>query len=248
MESQVHLRKVDEDAVLKAAPPRARLIIVANRLPVTPRRTRDGDEWRFDRSSGGLVSAFLGVKNMEISWLGWVGCTVPPEEQAQVTDRLAKQTPFPCYPVYLDAEMADHFYNGFCNNVLWPLLHYIPLSMLDSQARVIHPLRLGTRTQGRGGRGGACWLPRPQRHAQMAVLSATSGCALACGAQLTPSLPACRPMPAYLKCHPHAFSTRRLRWRNSSGSLTSRPTRRLRMQSWPFSSPTRITCGCKTTI
>ena len=31
------------------------------------------------------------------------------------------------------AQVADNFYNGFCNNVLWPLLHYIPLSMLDSQ-------------------------------------------------------------------------------------------------------------------
>ena len=38
--------------------------------------------------------------------------------------------------MYLDADTADHFYNGFCNNVLWPLLHYIPLSMLDSQATV----------------------------------------------------------------------------------------------------------------
>ena len=39
-------------------------------------------------------------------------------------------------PVFLEAETADHFYNGYCNNVLWPLLHYIPLSMLDSQASV----------------------------------------------------------------------------------------------------------------
>ena len=30
---------------------------------------------------------------------------------------------------------AELFYNGFCNNVLWPL-HYIPLSMLEGQAQV----------------------------------------------------------------------------------------------------------------
>ena len=38
-----------------------------------------------------------------------------------------------CVPVYLDDETAEGYYNGFSNNVLWPLLHYIPLSMLDSQ-------------------------------------------------------------------------------------------------------------------
>jgi hypothetical protein len=132
---QERLRKVEEDAVLEAAAPKSRLIIVANRLPVTPRRARDG-EWRFDRSSGGLVSAFLGVKNMEITWVGWVGVPVPENEQENVADRLYNQTPFPCVPVFLDPEVADNFYNGFCNNVLWPLLHYIPLSMLDSQASV----------------------------------------------------------------------------------------------------------------
>ena len=130
------MRKVEEDEAYAAAAPTKRLIVVANRLPVTPRRARDGGGWRFERSSGGLVSAFLGVKNMEITWVGWVGVPVPEDERADVTESLAKQEPFSCIPVYLDAETADHFYNGFCNNVLWPLLHYIPLSMLDSQASV----------------------------------------------------------------------------------------------------------------
>ena len=57
---------------------------------------------------------------------------VPPEERQQLTTLLAAQQPFRCCPVYLDEEIADGYYNGFSNNVLWPLLHYIPLSMLDS--------------------------------------------------------------------------------------------------------------------
>ena len=122
--------------MIQASAPKARLIVVANRLPVTPRRARNSNEWVFDRSSGGLVSAFLGVKNMEITWVGWVGVPVAEAERPDVTARLATQQPFSCIPVFLDAETADHFYNGFCNNVLWPLLHYIPLSMLDSQASV----------------------------------------------------------------------------------------------------------------
>lgn len=78
----------------------------------------------------------MALTSQEITWVGWVGVPVPPEEQAEVSARLAEQQPFPCHPVYLDADVADNFYNGFCNNVLWPLLHYIPLSMLDSQAQV----------------------------------------------------------------------------------------------------------------
>ena len=49
---------------------------------------------------------------------------------------LWRLSPPRCVPVFLEAETADHFYNGYCNNVLWPLLHYIPLSMLDAQAQL----------------------------------------------------------------------------------------------------------------
>ena len=58
------VRVAEEEAVTESAQQKSRLIVVANRLPITPRRARDSGEWRFDRSSGGLVSAFLGVKGM----------------------------------------------------------------------------------------------------------------------------------------------------------------------------------------
>ena len=119
-----------------ASAPCARLVVVANRLPVTPRRSRDEGGWSFERSSGGLVSAFLGVTNIDVAWVGWVGATIPVEERQAVVETLREQKPFACHPVFLDEDTADHFYNGFCNNVLWPLLHYIPLSMLDSHASV----------------------------------------------------------------------------------------------------------------
>lgn len=127
---QIVDQHVDDNA------PKARLIVVANRLPVTPRRNRETNEWTFERSSGGLVSSFLGVRNMAITWVGWIGVAIPSHEREQVTHRLSKQQPFACVPVFLEPDLADLFYNGFCNNVLWPLLHYIPLSMLDSQASV----------------------------------------------------------------------------------------------------------------
>ena len=44
-----------------------RLIVVANRLPVTPVKNANG-EWELKRSSGGLVSAFLGEPAPRSGW------------------------------------------------------------------------------------------------------------------------------------------------------------------------------------
>lgn len=34
-----------------------------------------------------------------------------------------------CVPVFLEQELMDKYYNGFSNDVLWPLFHYVPLPM-----------------------------------------------------------------------------------------------------------------------
>ena len=137
-------RQLDQERAEQAKPSQAgneqrtRVIVVANRLPITVRRAKEGSGWSLERSSGGLVSAFLGVRNMDITWVGWPGMAVPAEEQEAVRAELRKteHMPFECVPVFLDETTAELFYNGFCNNVLWPLLHYIPLSMLEGQAQV----------------------------------------------------------------------------------------------------------------
>ena len=33
-----------------------------------------------------------------------------------------------CLPIYLSRSEVDLYYNGYCNNILWPLFHYVPLS------------------------------------------------------------------------------------------------------------------------
>lgn len=39
-----------------------------------------------------------------------------------------------CVPVFLDDDTVDQYYNGYCNNVLWPLFHYIGLPQADRLA------------------------------------------------------------------------------------------------------------------
>lgn len=110
-----------------------RLIIISNRLPVSAVRT--GGALAFEQSAGGLVSgvkaycALLprtihGVTIDEYCWVGWPGIAVAAEEEMDVTHRLQKE--FHAYPVFLSERLQEQFYEGACNNMLWPLFHYFP--------------------------------------------------------------------------------------------------------------------------
>ena len=99
-----------------------RLFVVANRLPVTVSHDATQNSWLVNRSSGGLVSGLMGVKGMDMIWVGWPGADIPKEDQPSMTKLLAEKG---CLPVYLTGEDIEDYYNGFSNNVLWPLFHYI---------------------------------------------------------------------------------------------------------------------------
>ena len=103
------------------APPR--MVVVANRLPLSVKRGADG-QLEYSVSGGGMVSALLGVQNVRMVWVGW--CPVPDDiteiELEQVRRALLSRG---CVPVFLPSELASAYYNGFCNDVLWPLFHYV---------------------------------------------------------------------------------------------------------------------------
>ncbi|KAI8012176.1 Alpha,alpha-trehalose-phosphate synthase [UDP-forming] 1 [Camellia lanceoleosa] len=108
-----------------------RLLVVANRLPVTAIR-RGTESWSLEISAGGLVSALAGVKEFEARWIGWAGVNVPDEAgQTALTKALAEKI---CIPVFLDEEIVHQYYNGYCNNILWPLFHYLGLLQEDCLA------------------------------------------------------------------------------------------------------------------
>ncbi|CAN4104285.1 unnamed protein product [Withania somnifera] len=110
---------------------RQRLLVVANRLPVSAVR-RGEESWSLEISGGGLVSALLGVKEFEARWIGWAGVNVPDEAgQRALTKALAEKR---CIPVFLDEEIVHQYYNGYCNNILWPLFHYLGLPQEDRLA------------------------------------------------------------------------------------------------------------------
>lgn len=100
------------------------LIVVSNRLPVQV--TKDDNGYTFKPSSGGLVSAFEGLRgSFEFTWIGSPGFYVPPgAERDAVTAQLWAETR--TIPVWIDEVVMNNYYTGYSNSVLWPLCHYRP--------------------------------------------------------------------------------------------------------------------------
>jgi alpha,alpha-trehalose-phosphate synthase [UDP-forming] len=94
-----------------ASDSRARVVVVANRLPVV--RTPRG--WR--SASGGLVAALRPV--LEASgggWVGWSGSReTPPGHIGGLSLELVS--------VPLSPRLVADYYHGFSNQTMWPLLH-----------------------------------------------------------------------------------------------------------------------------
>ena len=89
----------------------SRLIVVANRLPITATKNDATGEYTFKMSSGGLVSALVSVRSrLKFVWLGWLGQEIPVEDQPRIREQLLAE--FNAIPVFLSEEIAEQYYNG----------------------------------------------------------------------------------------------------------------------------------------
>jgi trehalose 6-phosphate synthase/phosphatase len=116
----------------------SRILIVANRLPVTVRITDSGVEAK--RSAGGLATGLMRPhERSDGLWIGWSGApnTLSAEQQARLDEELAAMR---LVTVPLTDDQVTRFYEGFSNGVLWPLFHYlleqIPLRVSDWEGYV----------------------------------------------------------------------------------------------------------------
>ncbi|HEX2249282.1 MAG TPA: bifunctional alpha,alpha-trehalose-phosphate synthase (UDP-forming)/trehalose-phosphatase [Gemmatimonadales bacterium] len=111
-----------------------RVLIVANRLPVTVRPTDGGVE--VQKSSGGLATGLLRPHEQSGGlWIGWSGANhdeLSPEQRTGLDEQLSALR---LVSVPLTAEQVARYYEGFSNGVLWPLFHYlldqVPLHVRD---------------------------------------------------------------------------------------------------------------------
>jgi trehalose 6-phosphate synthase/phosphatase len=106
-----------------------RLIIVAYRLPFSIKQTKDGVT--LFQNSGGLVSAVLSMAERisqasgenvpKIHWIGHCDNHLKTIHQSAFENEH-----FVAHPVFVDDDVHQAFYEGFCNDLIWPLFHYFP--------------------------------------------------------------------------------------------------------------------------
>ncbi|MBN1167093.1 MAG: bifunctional alpha,alpha-trehalose-phosphate synthase (UDP-forming)/trehalose-phosphatase [Methanospirillaceae archaeon] len=100
-----------------------RLIIVSNRLPITIKK--EENSIIVQESIGGLATGLGSIYQTYTSlWIGWPGLVTREIEQGDekiIREQLQKVH---CKPVYLTKEEYEGYYNGFCNQAVWPLFHY----------------------------------------------------------------------------------------------------------------------------
>ncbi len=100
-----------------------RLIIVANRLPVSVQR--EEGEFVLRESSGGLATGLRGVHAAEgTTWVGWsgVGERLNRSARARLDAEFAGRR---LAAVHLTKQEVRQYYEGFSNGVIWPLFHYL---------------------------------------------------------------------------------------------------------------------------
>lgn len=105
----------------------SRWVLVSNRLPF-----RLSTSGKFAPSSGGLVSAIGGIRSKTKTERVWVGGAPEGLTEAEWSKRKSSTSgtgqisggAWKHVPVFVEPGLYDTYYNGFCNDVLWPLLHY----------------------------------------------------------------------------------------------------------------------------
>ena len=108
-----------------------RIVIVSNRLPFTV--VQEGEGIQFIESVGGLATGLRTLltspqsslsQQSELLWVGWPGSTISDDIRDEVRAKALSE--FGCCPVFLSEQDLENFYQGFCNETIWPLFHYFP--------------------------------------------------------------------------------------------------------------------------
>jgi trehalose 6-phosphate synthase/phosphatase len=98
-----------------------RLVLVSNRLPISFKR--ENGKLQTVPSSGGLIGALEPIlKEHGGIWVGSVG-NEDSEELRQGLRTAAGDHGFRYAPIVLSAQEQTNYYEGFSNEILWPLFH-----------------------------------------------------------------------------------------------------------------------------
>ena len=101
------------------------LVVASNRLPFLLRSDEGG--WRVKPASGGLVTAVDPLMRRKGGvWVGWPGVTDDVPELTRLLKREGGSLAYGIEPVALSPGEKRDFYEGFSNELIWPLFHGFP--------------------------------------------------------------------------------------------------------------------------
>lgn len=100
-----------------------RLIIISNRLPFIIEK--ENDKLSLKSGSGGLATALAPVlRDRGGIWIGWPGAVDADEDEINnLFKKNQHNRGFLFSPVFLDKEDISLYYDGFSNEIIWPLFH-----------------------------------------------------------------------------------------------------------------------------
>lgn len=113
--------------------PQSTLFLVCYHLPVKLCKSPQDGTWTASWNADSLISRSEG-SIAEAMKVRWVGCVthqargdlkdLSVEDKRDITEVLAKMD---CIPVFIDSEMANNHYQGYCKSKLWPMFHNVDI-------------------------------------------------------------------------------------------------------------------------
>lgn len=101
----------------------AKTIIVSNRLPV--KLNIENNQLSLQVSEGGLATGLGSIYKQDGNiWIGWPGIELEQQDQKIAAQALLAEENL--VPVFLSEQEIQKYYEGFSNEVLWPVFHYMP--------------------------------------------------------------------------------------------------------------------------
>lgn len=112
------------------------VIIVSYFLPVLLNKTATG-QWFANWDKENLLSLQLPTRTTWVGSVRYQNAPIPPEEEEAVAHALSELN---CYPVFINQTMHFQFYDVYCKQQLWPVMHHIadvygPLNLNDIGAK-----------------------------------------------------------------------------------------------------------------
>jgi trehalose 6-phosphate synthase/phosphatase len=101
----------------------SKTIIVSNRLPV--KLSESNGDYNFIPSEGGLATGLGSVYRKSGNvWVGWPGMEITDIDHKHRIS--AELDALNLKPVFLTQDEINNYYEGFSNEILWPVFHYMP--------------------------------------------------------------------------------------------------------------------------